>query len=75
MAISKIELQEIIEKAFPNAIVEITDMVGDADHYSLYVKDEIFKNKPLIKQHRMVKDALKEALDTKLHAITIKTEA
>lgn len=73
MAISKTELEEIIKKAFPNAIIEIVDMAGDSDHYSLFIKDEIFKSMPLIKQHKMVKEALKQVLNTKLHAITIKT--
>jgi stress-induced morphogen len=73
MAISKNELEEIIKKAFPNAIIEITDLAGDSDHYSLFIKDKVFKSMTLIQQHKMVKAALKEVLNTKLHAITIKT--
>lgn len=73
MAISKTELEQIIKSSFPNATIEVTDLAGDNDHYSLFIKDKAFKDISLIKQHRMVKDALKEALHTKLHAITIKT--
>lgn len=75
MAISETELAEIIKKAFPNAIIDIQDMAGDMDHYSLRIKDKSFESIPLIKQHKMVKEALKEVLHTKLHAITIKTES
>lgn len=74
-AISKSELEGILASAFPNAIIEVKDLVGDSDHYSLLIKDKMFKDTPLIKQHRIVKDALKEILNTKLHAITIKTSA
>ena len=73
MAISKSELEEIIKSSFPEARIEIIDLAGDGDHYSLHITDKIFESKPLVKQHRMVKDALKEVLHTKLHAITIKT--
>lgn len=73
MAIRQDELFTILQQAFPNAQIKITDLAGDNDHYSLDIMDEQFKDMLLIKQHRMVKDALKEVLDSKLHAITIKT--
>ena len=73
MAISKSELEEIIKSSFPDATIEIVDLAGDGDHYSLHITDKIFESKPLVKQHKMVKDALKEVLSSKLHAITIKT--
>ncbi len=73
MAISKSELEHIIKSSFPDSVIEITDLAGDEDHYSLYIKDKLFESMPLIKQHKMVKEALKEVLNTRLHAITIKT--
>ena len=73
MAISKEELESIILKSFPEATIEIVDLAGDEDHYSLTVADKSFAGLPLIKQHRMVKEALAEVLVSRLHAITIKT--
>lgn len=73
MAISKSELESIILKSFPEATIEIIDLAGDENHYSLHIKDKSFKNLPLVKQHKMVKEALREVLISKLHAITIKT--
>ncbi len=74
MAISKTELESIIVKSFPKASkIEITDLAGDEDHYSLFIEDEVFKDLPLIKQHKMVKEALRDVLEKRLHAITIKT--
>ncbi|MEY3196935.1 MAG: hypothetical protein RLZZ59_303 [Pseudomonadota bacterium] len=73
MAISASELKSIILESFPGATVEIKDLAGDENHYSLFIQHKSFTGLPLIKQHRMVKDSLKELLETKLHAITIKT--
>lgn len=73
MAISQEELFSILQQSFPNAQIKITDLAGDNDHYSLDIADDAFKDMPLVKQHRIVKDALKSVLHTKLHAITIKT--
>ena len=75
MAISQEDLFSILQQSFPNAQIKITDLAGDNDHYSLDITDNSFKNIPLIKQHRLVKDALKSALHSNLHAITIKTRA
>jgi len=73
MAITKTELESIILKSFPESSIEIIDLAGDEDHYSLSIKDASFAGMPLIKQHRMVKEALAEVLVSRLHAITIKT--
>lgn len=73
MAISETKLISILQQSFPNAKIKITDLAGDQDHYSLDITCSSFKGLPLIKQHRLVKDALSEALEKELHAITIKT--
>ena len=73
MAISEKELHSILHQHFPKAQIKITDLAGDEDHYSLKIKDESFKGLSLINQHRLVKDALKGVLSSRLHAITIKT--
>ena len=73
MAIAKSELELILKKSFPAAIIELHDLAGDEDHYSLIIKDESFNNLTIINQHKLVKESLKEVLHKKLHAITIKT--
>ena len=73
MAISETKLISILQQSFPNAKIKITDLAGDQDHYSLDITCNSFKGLPLIKQHRLVKDALSEVLEKELHAITIKT--
>lgn len=73
MAVSSDEIESILRKQLPEAQIKIADMVGDSDHYSLEIADKSFSGKSLITQHKIVKDALKELLQSRLHAITIKT--
>ena len=75
MAISESKLQSILQNSFPNAKIKITDTAGDQDHYALEITSNVFKDLPLIKQHRLVKEALAEVLVKELHAISIKTKA
>lgn len=73
MAISESKLRAILQESFPNAKIKITDLAGDQDHYALDIACNRFKDTPLIKQHKLVKEALAEVLKEELHAITIKT--
>jgi len=75
MAISITELEAIIKQSFPRAKLKITDLAGDRDHYALEISDASFAGQGLINQHKMVKKALAEVMQSRLHAITIKTIA
>lgn len=75
MAVSSKEIEENLRISFPNAEIEIKDLVGDSNHYGLVIKDAGFNGKSLIAQHKMVKEALSELLKERLHAISIKTVA
>jgi stress-induced morphogen len=75
MAISIKELEEIIKQSFPQSVIKLTDLAGDEDHYSLEIQDSSFAGQSLINQHKMVKRALSKIMETKLHAITIKTRS
>ncbi|MBP9792296.1 MAG: BolA/IbaG family iron-sulfur metabolism protein [Rickettsiales bacterium] len=74
MPISKEKLTKIIKVAFPHSEINITDMLGTGDHYEIEIKDQLFKDKSKLEQHRFVNKALKEALQDDLHAIVIKTK-
>jgi stress-induced morphogen len=73
MAIAFDKLQKILQNSFPNAKIELVDLVGDSDHYSVTIIDKIFTNKSRVEQHKMVNLALKEILGDELHALQIKT--
>ena len=74
MPIEKNELYQIIEKSFPKGKIEIVDLVGDNNHYSVKITDKSFAGKNRIEQHRMVNQALnKELRSDILHAMQLKT--
>ena len=73
MPIQKEELEKILQKNFPQAKIEIVDLVGDKDHYSLHIVDKVFYGKTRIEQHKLVNNSLKEILGDSLHAMQLKT--
>lgn len=66
-------VKEIIKSQIKDAHVEITDLTGTRDHLGLLVISDEFEGKPLLTQHRLVMDSLKEALKEAIHAVKIKT--
>ena len=76
MPIAKDELHQIIKKSFPEGEIEIIDLVGDNNHYSVTINDKSFAGKSRIEQHRMVNLALnKELRSDILHAMQLKTSS
>ncbi len=73
MPVDKEYLEQILQEKFPEAKIEITDLVGDGNHYSLVIADKIFANKTRVAQHKIVNSALASILGTELHALQIKT--
>jgi stress-induced morphogen len=75
MPIPKDQLHEILSSSFPSAKIEIIDLVGDNNHYSVTIIDKIFAGKNRIEQHRIVNNSLKGRLGDELHAMQLKTSA
>lgn len=75
MPIAKEAIDNLIMKAFPDAQIAITDLVGDQNHYELKILSSSFEGKSKIQQHRMVNEALKGYIGGDLHALSIKTGA
>lgn len=73
MAMTKNEITDLLRINFPDAKIELIDLAGDNDHWSLTIQDETFKGIPKIKQHKLVNESLKSVLGGKLHALSIKT--
>ena len=73
MAMQAHEIEELIMKAFPNAVVKIEDMAGDGDHYSCFVESELFAGKTRVQQHQMVYQALDGRMGDQLHALALQT--
>ncbi len=74
MPISKEELESRIKTSFPDAEIEIKDLAGDNDHFEARIASAQFSGVPLVKQHKMVMDALGSIVGNELHALSIKTK-
>ena len=68
------EIEELIIKAFPDAIVKIEDMAGGGDHYSCYVETIEFAGKSRVQQHQMIYQALDGRMGGILHALALQTK-
>lgn len=73
MAMSAGEIEAAIRAALPDAVVTITDLAGDGDHYAATVVSGAFKGKTRVQQHKMVYDALAGRMGGQLHALALQT--
>ena len=69
------EIESLIRTGIPDARIEIVDLAGDGDHYEARVTAESFRGLPLVKQHKLVYDALGGRMGNELHALRLKTGA
>ena len=73
MAMQETELKAMITASFPDAIVTITDLAGDGDHYAAHVVSESFRGMTRISQHKAVYAALGGRMGNELHALQLTT--
>lgn len=73
MAMAAADIEDMIKAAFPDALIEITDLAGDGDHYAARVVSEAFRGVPRVKQHKAVYDALGGRMGGVLHALQLTT--
>ena len=77
MAISAKQIEELIQKKFPQADIEIIDTAGDSNHYSAIIATPEFRGKSRLEQHKLVYKALEGAMDGSngiLHALALQTK-
>lgn len=73
MAMAASEIAAMIVAAIPDAVVDITDLAGDGDHYAASVTAESFRGLSRVAQQRRVYDALGGRMGGVLHALQLKT--
>ncbi len=73
MAMSGEDITRMITDAMPGAVVELTDLAGDNDHWQAHVVFEGFKGMTRVKQHQMVYNALGGRMGGELHALALTT--
>lgn len=67
------EIESMIKAAIPDAVVEISDLAGDGDHYAARVVSESFRGIPRVRQHQSVYAALGGRMGGTLHALQLTT--
>lgn len=73
MPMAAADIEAMIKAALPDALVEITDLAGDGDHYAARVVSESFRGLNRVKQQRLVYDALGGRMGGVLHALQLST--
>lgn len=73
MPMSAGTIEEMIKESIPDAVVEISDLRGDGDHYAAYIESPAFIGKNRVQQHQMVYQALQGKMGDELHALAIQT--
>jgi len=73
MAMREEEIVSMIKDALPDAIIEMTDLAGDNDHWKAVVTSAAFVGKSRVAQHQMVYAALKGKMGGVLHALALET--
>lgn len=69
------QLKEVLQKGFPDGQIEVVDLTGTRDHYSVTVVSAAFQGKSLIQQQRMVYAALGDLMKAQVHALALTTRA
>ena len=73
MAMESAEIERLIKAELPDAVIQISDLAGDGDHYAATVISEAFRGKNRVQQHQMVYAALKGKMGGELHALALQT--
>jgi len=74
MALSIEEIKKLITDSMSDASIEIKDLVGDSNHYSVKIISKSFNGISKIEQHKLVYKSLQGKMGNELHALSITTE-
>ena len=73
MAMAAKEIEALIVAAIPDAVVDITDLRGDGDHYAARVVSASFEGLSRVARTRAVYAALGGRMGGELHALQLST--
>ena len=73
MAMTRDTLETFLRTAFPDAVIEITALANDNDHWSARIVSEAFRGKTRVQQHQMVYQAIGPQVGGDLHALALQT--
>lgn len=75
MPMEPADIENLIKTGIPDAVIELTDLVGDKDHWSATITSAEFIGKSKIQQHQIVYKALGAYMGGPLHALQLTTQA
>ena len=70
---STLDIQQLLEDAFPGAQVKAVDMTGGGDHWNVTVVAKEFEGLSLVEQHQLVYKALGDLMKNEIHALALNT--
>lgn len=73
MPMAASEIENLIVAKFPDAVIKLTDLAGDNDHWEAHVVTSAFAGKSRVQQHQMVYEALGGRMGGELHALKLTT--
>lgn len=73
VAIDADRLTQVLQSAFPDATLDLKDMLGDADHYGLTITSQAFEGLNRVRRHQAIYKALGTLMGNELHALSIRT--
>jgi len=73
MPVPKDTIDKLIKDQLPNAVITITSLKDDNDHYQATVTSSSFIGLTPMEQHRLVYRALGDILKDSLHAFSLTT--
>lgn len=72
--IEPVEIETMLQAAFPDGRFVVRDLTGTRDHYEAVIVTKAFSSLSLIDRHRLVYAALGDAMKQRIHALTLKTQ-
>tara|TARA_B100000029_G_scaffold318977_1_gene311475 strand:- start:224 stop:472 length:249 start_codon:yes stop_codon:yes gene_type:complete len=67
------KIKQILKNKFNNDFIEVIDINGQENHFSIIVISNQFNNLNLIERHRIIYDLFSKELTNEIHALQIKT--
>jgi stress-induced morphogen len=68
------EIKARLQAYYKDGKVDVTDLTGTEDHYSVYIESSLFEGLNRIQQHKQVMSVFDAELKTgEVHALTIRT--
>jgi len=69
------EIERLIKIALPDAVIELTALADDDDHWAATVTSSVFAGLNRVRQHQLVNAAFGPRLGTELHALALTTKS